>query len=167
VALRPHSVIESFAELADLTREERCSLSRFRIPALSKYRWISEAVGPAVFLAWMLIFGMVTEILDDHPGWDLLGYLSRQGWLGILAALLMGYGLAILLGVVCHRAVRVTLLRRAITRALDQSRCLWCDYSLEGHAAYSGKVRCPECGEHAPVRISVRSVPDNGFREES
>ena len=100
----------------------------------------------------MLIFGKGTDVLEDYLKWDLGEWVMRSGWLGILAMLALGYGTATILAFGVGMPLWRRLLRRAITTLLEGKSCFWCGYCLRGLEAMDGRVRCPECGDHSPVR---------------
>lgn len=146
-------IIRSFAELSTLSDEECARLNRF----LNKTRWKVElfptVVGLAIWWGWMLAFGKGTDFLEQYATWDLLGYLHRAGWLGILAMIALGYGVATILAIGIALPLWRRLLRRAITALLDGKSCFRCGYCLTGLEATDGRVRCPECGNRSPVRV--------------
>ncbi len=100
----------------------------------------------------MLIFGKGTDFLEQYPAWDLLGYLNRLGFLGSLAAVALGGGLATILAFGIGMPLWRRLLRHEIKTLLDRRNCFWCGYCLLGLEATGGRVRCPECGDRSPVR---------------
>ncbi|MCG8406073.1 MAG: hypothetical protein MI923_12825 [Phycisphaerales bacterium] len=153
MTLSPLKEIESIPELAaGLSARHKARLANFRTSALQKYRPYPSMASLIGFFGWMIIFGKGTDVLEGHPQWDVLGFLRSLGLDGIVIVLLLGYGIAIFLGIIAYQRVRVVLLGRALRRALGGNRCLWCDYLLKGLEAKEGGVRCPECGECSPSR---------------
>ena len=146
-------IIRSFPELSDLSDQECARLNQYLLKSNWKLNWIPGVAGFSTFWAWMLIFGKGTDFLERHPAWDLLGYLHRLGWIGwlIAVALGLGVGTSLALGVGFYLWTR--LFRSAITTLLECKGCFWCGYCLTGLEARNGRVRCPECGDHSPVRM--------------
>ncbi len=146
-------IIRSFPELSELSDEECARLKR----ALNKTRWkvelIPTVVGLAIWWGWMLAFGKGTDYLEQHSNWDLLGILVRLGWLGNLVIVALGFGVATFLAFGVGMPLWRRLLRRAITTLLESKSCFWCGYCLTGLEATDGRVRCPECGDHSPIRV--------------
>ncbi len=146
-------IIRSFPELSELSDEECARLKQSLHKSNWKLEWIPGVAGFSTWWGWMLIFGNGTDFLEQHPAWDLLGYLLRLGFLGILAAVALGGGLATILAFGIGMPLWRRLLRRAITSLLERKTCFWCGYCLMGLEATDRRVRCPECGDHSPVRV--------------
>ncbi len=115
-------------------------------------KWVSPIAGPIVFLGWMFVFGWTTDLLEGSR-WDILAYLAGHGAFGIVATILLGWGLAITLAVVAGTLVPRAALRRALFHHLYSPTCFWCGYSLRGLPRQNASVPCPECGRHSPVRL--------------
>ena len=145
-------IIRSFPELSELSNEECARLKRSLLKSSWRLNWIPGVAGFSTWWAWMLIFGKGTDFLERYPAWDLLGYLDRLGFLGILAAVALGYGVATILAFGIGMPLWRRLLKRAITTLLESKSCFWCGYCLTGLEATDGRVRCPECGDRSPVR---------------
>ncbi len=146
-------IIRSFPELSKLSDEE-CARLKQSLPKSSwRLEWIPGVAGFSTFWAWMLIFGKGTDFLERYPAWDLLGYLHRLGFLGILVGMALGGGLATILAFGIGMPLWRRLLKRAITTLLESKNCFWCGYCLTGLEATDGRVRCPECGDRSPVRV--------------
>ena len=146
-------IIRSFPELSGLSDEECERLKRSLSKQSWRLKWLPGVVVFNTWWGWMLVFGKGTDFLERHSNWDLLGYLHRAGFVGILAMVLLGYGMATLLAFGIGSRVRRRLLKSAITPLLASKRCFWCGYCLTGLEATDGRVRCPECGDHSPVRM--------------
>ncbi len=146
-------IIRSFPELSELNDDE-CDRLR---SSLNKTKWkvelIPTVVGLAIWWGWMLVFGKGTDYLERHPNRDLLGYLHSLGWFGFLAAILLGFGTATALAFGIGLPLWRRLLQRAITALLESKSCFWCGYCLTGLETTDARVRCPECGDHSPVRV--------------
>ncbi len=145
-------IIRSFPELSELSDEECARLKQSLPKSNWKLEWIPGVVGFSTWWGWMLIFGKGTDFLERHPAWDLLGYLNRLGWIGWLIAVALGFGVATSLALGIGFSLWARLFRRAITTLLESKSCFWCGYCLRGLEAMDGRVRCPECGYHSPVR---------------
>lgn len=65
-------------------------------------------------------------------------------------ALLLGYGMAVVLTALVYTSLRTRLLLRPIRRCLDLPACFHCDYSLEGVPMTEGRLACPERGALYP-----------------
>ncbi len=145
--------MRSFPELSELSDEECARLKQSLSKSSWRLEWIPGVAGFSTFWAWMLIFGKGTDFLERYPAWDLLGYLHRLGFLGLLAGMALGGGLATILAFGIGLSLWRRLLRRAITASLESKRCFWCGYCLRSLEAIQGRARCPECGDHSPVRM--------------
>ncbi len=148
-----NDIMRSLSELAGLSDEECQRLNRTLEKASWRLKWIPSVAGFATWWGWMLLFGKGSDFLENYPKWDLLGYLHRLGWIGILIMLALGFGVATFLALGVGFPLWRRLLRRAITVQLQSRYCLWCGYCLQGLEVSKGRVRCPECGNHSPVRM--------------
>ncbi|MCH8165001.1 MAG: hypothetical protein IH889_05270 [Planctomycetes bacterium] len=141
--------------LARLTRLSEAE-SRQLIGAIDKrkptVRWGPSVTAGAVFFAWMVFFGTGTDFLEQTR-FDVLGFLHRHGILGFIVALLLGFGIGIILATVVGVSLRRLLLRRQIQHHLFSPACFWCGYSLAGLNHADQSVRCPECGKASPVAL--------------
>ena len=145
----------SLAQCADLVGAVRA-----RKPGI---RWIAPVAGPIAFLGWMFMFGRLTDVLEGTR-WDILALLTSKGILGTAGIVLLGFGVAITLGIVVGELIPRAVLRRALFYHLYSPACFWCGYSLHGLHRSNPSIQCPECGRHSPVRFkdespqSVRSI---------
>ena len=146
-------IIRSFPELSGLSDEESARLKHSLPKSSWRLKWIPGVAGFSTWWAWMLIFGKGTDVLEDYLRWDLGEWVMRSGWLGILAMLALGYGTATILAFGVGMPLWRRLLKRAITTLLEIKSCFWCGSCLTGLEATDGRVRCPECGDHSPVRM--------------
>ncbi len=124
------------------------------IDAIDKRKWMVRTAPSIVSLlaafGWMMLFGYGGDALEE-TAWDIFGFFHDAGFLGLMMALLLGFGVAIALIVVLEVALRRFLLRRQFRYHLSTPACFWCGYSLKGHERVSSFIRCPECGQRSRI----------------
>jgi len=109
------------------------------------------------FFGWMLIFGKGTDYIEHVYHLD---FIADGGVLGILLALISGYGAAIAFAICLYCLILSRLNRNTVLFRFSGGRCVYCGYSLQGHLADLGGVRCPECGKRSPI-FAHRDAVDN------
>jgi hypothetical protein len=114
--------------------------------------WTPSIAGCCLFGIWMIVFGKGTNALEGTR-WDIMNWIHARGVVGILLAVLMGYGVAITLGILSSILIRRSLMRRAIRYHVNAPACFWCGYSLVGLPCLSNTniVPCPECGNNSAI----------------
>jgi len=99
---------------------------------------------------WMILFGRGGDALEE-TAWDIFGFFHDAGFLGLMMALLLGFGVAIALAVGSGVSLRRFLLRRQFRYHLFTPACFWCGYLLKGLEREGDFTRCPECGRRSRV----------------
>ena len=113
-------------------------------------KWLPSVAGTAASVGWIALFGRTTDALEGTR-WDLLGYLHTLGFVGLLVAAFLGFGVAIGLGFALGYALPRMALQRVLRRHLYGPACFWCGYSLIGLQLLGGTIHCPECGRRSPA----------------
>ena len=150
-SIRTVMTVRALAELTGLPLADCSELVDAiykRRPAL---KWTPGISAILTFLGWMFAFGRVTDALEG-TSWDVLALLRQLGVLGVLGALMLGYGIAITLALVVGTIIPRAILRRQLLHHLYSPACFWCGYSLCGLQRRNAAIHCPECGQLSPVR---------------
>jgi hypothetical protein len=106
-------------------------------------------LGVTTLLAWVVIFGRGTDMLEKTR-FDLLGTLHTWGIVGDVLAFALGWGVGLLLaGAVAVLACQRMFMRRIRAMPRDGHGhicvCEECLYPM-AHVACGQVSRCPECG---------------------
>jgi hypothetical protein len=120
-------------------------------------KWIPAIAPTFAFLGWMFVFGRVSDALDDTP-WVLAGF-HQLGIVGIIFAILSGYGIGILLALLAGLWLPRYVWRRHLRHFLYSPACFWCGYSLKRLQVIERTIRCPECGQSSPVAGPDKGAP--------
>ena len=144
------TVFHSLPELQHLCDESRNRLWKHLEKTHWCFGWLPTIVGMATWLAWFLASCMLPNLLWDYPG---VYPPAELGWIGDAMMLLATFGIATVLALFTGSVVQAHLLYRRMAGDLAAERCLWCSYSLVGLEREGANVRCPECGNHSPVRV--------------
>lgn len=142
-------IIRSYDELAALSDHECNAFQHSLLRRDRKLAWLPGCTAFVVFWAWLIFFGKGLDWLERRYSWDILdlgpgayALLVLLGFLGaLIVALALGY------------RIWSRSLRKAIETQLNEKRCVWCGYMLVGLESSAGRVRCPECGDHSPIRM--------------
>lgn len=141
------SIIRSHPELSGLSDQE---CERIYAGISRRHRWRSwgppMATGLTSIIAWIVCYEMFEWWLYDQ------GVFGSHPWVAALFVFFVPLGVAIATSVLIYRTRTRAFLRPTVERALDGKRCLWCGYCLTGLEVTDRRVRCPECGDHSPVR---------------
>lgn len=119
-----------------------------------RMRWKKEVaytIGSINFAIWMFIFGLGTQALEGTR-WDIFKFLEGLGFIGIILAILLGFGTAIFLGTITSIILRRRFLKKQFQDHLFTPACFWCGYSLKGLENENNYIKCPECGERSRTR---------------
>ena len=90
----------SIARISGLSESDsRCCLDAIVMRKRLLY-WAPGVAGLAVFFGWMIAFGKITDAVEGTR-WDVLAFgESNRSFVHGTAAILVGYGIAVTLGVV-------------------------------------------------------------------
>ena len=124
------------------------------------------------FVAWIAVVSVATTALEGTP-LDLARLGQSLGCLAPIAAILLGGGLALLIGAAAFDRVQCSLADAELRRIISAPECPYCGYDRRGLPTTDPPPRCPECGKHGlPSRsadcrrcgYSLRGVPVAGGR---
>lgn len=159
-AIQPRAAI---AHELGLSLQEARTLIR---PLLSRRRWALNLGVPAAFIVgaggWLGLLAAVTTVYEQVTTFHPDGSIARTEATGpfgisvypLLAAAILGYGLAWLLGTVSAFAFQYGVLGREARRCVRLPACFACGYDLSGAVGET----CPECGTRRGPRLAARSV---------
>ena len=97
------------------------------------------------FVGWIALVSFGTAALEDTP-FDVAKLARSLGWFAPLAAIFLGGGPAILVGVVAFDRVQGALGDAEYRRAIAARRCPYCGHDRRGLPAADPLPCCPECG---------------------